>query len=243
MLSLVGLLVCTALAVFVLLREPPPPPFSLLHPPVTKPLLMRDRLARWVPSSWTWVPRLQDKLFGRRKPINVYPHFFALPESNGQDLCSSLGLAAPNFSHASGLQAWLIPAREFTLLREGLNSTPGVEVLNHPRISTADGIEASIFVGESILLNGVTNAVGLQAGFFPRARDRATDLFTAISLSELVTNAINGSNVLGQAYSVSIRTNLAIEARAQVPNGTGLLLLDGKSAFPPHKRFGFLIEP
>ena len=118
----------------------------------------------------------------------------------------------------------------------------GTDFLNHPRISTADGVEASLFVGKSILLNGFVNEVGLKAAFFPRARNDSTDLFALISLSQLVTNQTGLRTALSATSVVSIQTNMDIAARVQVPRGSGLLLLDGDSVGAARKRFGALIE-
>jgi len=100
-----------------------------------------------------------------------------------------------------------------------------------------------MFVGESIVLNGSTNDVGLKAAFFPRVRKESTDLFAVISFSELVTNQPDVPYGFKAGSVVSIRTNLDFAARLQVPKGSGFLLLDGNSVGAARKRFGALIEP
>jgi hypothetical protein len=242
--SIACLLICMAVA-FVFSRQPKPPPFLVLHQPFSRPLPLRDRLVQWIPaaSSWSWVPHLEDVLLGRRKPINVYADIIALPNSAGGTLPSSLALGKPSFSATNGLQVWLLGDREVRSLRDCLKRTRGSDSLNHPRISTADGVEASIFVGESILLNGLTNEVGLKAAFFARVRSDSTDLFAVISFSELVTNQTRVPNALTATSVVSVQTNMDIAARLQVPKGKGILLLDGNSVGAARKRFGALIEP
>ena len=243
------LIACLLMGIVVALvffsRQSKPPPFFVLQHPFSRPLPLRDRLVQWIPatSSWSWVPHLEDIVLGRRKPINVFADIIALQNSDGQILPSSLALGKPSFTATNGLQVWLLGDRELRSLRDCLKRTPGTDFLNRPRISTADGVEASMFVGESISLNGSTNEVGLKAAFFPRVRSDSTDLFAVISLSELVTNQTGGPNALMATSAVSIQTNMHIAARVQVPKGSGLLLLDGNPVGAARKRFGALIEP
>jgi hypothetical protein len=238
------LLVCIAMGLVVFLHESKPPPFVILHHPFSRPLLIRDRLGQWIPAtpSWAWAWRLEDVLLGRRKPVNIYADIIAFPNSTSGGLSSSLALGNPSFSDTNDLQVWLLRDGELRSLRDNFKRTPGTDFLSHPRISTADGIEASMFVGQSILLNGSNSQVGLKAGFFSRIRSHSTDLFAVISFSEPVTNQTGMPNGLGPESLVSIQTNLDIAARVQLPKGRGLLLLDGSSVGAVHRRFGVLIE-
>jgi hypothetical protein len=240
---------CLALVFFavglVCSHEPKPAAFLVLHKPVSMPMPLRDRLLAWFPAaaSWNWMTHLQDLLFGRRKPINIYTDIISLRDASGGTLSSRLALDAPSFSATNGVQVWLLSARELKSLRERLKRTPGAEFVSHPRISTADGVEASIYTGESVALNGATNQVGLEAAFFPRVHRQSADLIAMIAYSEVVTNESGASNSLNEASAVTIQTNLDVAVRLQIPKGSGLLLLDGRSADPMPKRFGLLIEP
>jgi hypothetical protein len=239
---LASLLVCIAV-ILAFFEDSTPAPFVLLHQPFSKPLLVRDRLVQWIPtaSPWTWIPHLEDLLFGRRKPVNLYSDIVEIPHTVADGLSSQprSNLGPPSFSTTNGLQIWVLDGRELKSLRDYLKNSGDAHFLSHPRISTADGVEASMFVGESVLLYGTTNSVGLKAAFFPRARKACTDLFAMISFTDLATN----QDGLKTAGTVSIRTNLDIAARLQVPLGSGLFLLDGKSVSAEHTRFGVLIEP
>jgi hypothetical protein len=241
--SIACLLICLGVA-FAFWRQPNPPPFLVLHRPFSRPLPLRDRMLQCFPtaSSWSWVPGVEDVVFGRRKPVNVYADVIALQDSTVECLHSSLALGRPSFSDTNGLQVWFLGGRELRSVRDTLKRTPGADFLSHPRINTADGCECSMFVGESIVLNGSTNDVGLKAAFFPRVRKESTDLFAMVSFSELVTNLTGlpyGSNA---ASVVSIQTDLDFAARLLVPKGSGFLLLDGNSVGAARKRFGALIE-
>lgn len=230
LISIACLLICMGVA-FVFWRQPSPPPVLVLHRPFSRPLPVRDRIFEWIPaaSSRSWVPRLEDTVLGRRKPVNVYADIIALPDSTEGSVPSSLAIGRPGFSEPNGLQVWFLRAHEFRSVRDTLKKTPGADFLSHPRISTADGVECSMFVGESIVLTGFTNEVGLKADFFPRVRRETTDLFTVISFSELVTNQPDLPYGFNAGSAVSIRTNLDFAAKLQVPKGSGFLLLDGNS--------------
>jgi len=237
------LLTCAAMGALVLFPRRKPPPFVVLRQPLKFPVSFRDRVGRWIPptKSWAWAWRLEQGVFGRRKAVNINAEILTLAHSS-PDTVSSLVLGIPNFSDTNGLQAWLLGAGELKILREHLKQTHGAAVLLHPRISTADGIEAGLFQGESVLLSGSTNQVGLTLGCFARVRPDSTDLFASILLSEIVSNAAarpGGSSLV----SVSIQTNIDAALRAQIPKGCGMFLLDEVPAGSSRKRIGVIIDP
>jgi hypothetical protein len=245
-LGLVGLLLMGLLAGLGLaLRPSTPAPFMTLRQPFSRPLPLRDRLATLIPgaskSAWMW--RLENTVFGQRKPITICAEIISLSPSAGPGLVSSLALGPPIYSEPKGLQVWLLQKGDIQTARQQLKQTPGVDFLNRPRIGTADGVEASVFVGQSMPLNGVKNDVGLKLDCFPRVRDHSTDLFAVIQLSEALTNPTDGTVQLPPAQSVSIQTNLDLAARVQIPKGSGVLLLTRSSDDQNHKTFGILIDP
>ncbi|HEY5909348.1 MAG TPA: hypothetical protein VJA21_01955 [Verrucomicrobiae bacterium] len=239
---LVVVLLCLA-AGFILLRPSSPAPVVVLSRPYLTPSLMRDRLVRWVPAtaSWAWVPRLEDAILGRRKPVNIFADVVALPHS-GRTAIALLPPNATTYSNASGLRLSFIRAEELKSLRERLKQTPGASFVSHPRISTADGIGATLFVGQAVPLNGRTNHVGLSLDCYPLVHRRSTDLFTAVMFSEIITNdAISAGGAI--APTVSVRTNLDLAARLQVPKGHGVLFFRASPGEGIDKTFGLLIDP
>jgi len=131
---------------------------------------------------------LENLIFGKRKPVNIYGDLFDFSTQAGASVVSSLSLGAPIYSEPNGFQVWFLGSEDLKAVRQRLKQRPGVDFLNHPRVSTADAVEASLFAGISILLNGVTNEVGLNMSWFPRVRSHSTDLFAMITLSEALTN-------------------------------------------------------
>jgi len=215
----------------------------VLHRPFSPPVLLRDRLLRRIPAtpSWAWFWRLQEKLFGRRKPVKIYAHLITLPDSIRAGLLSSRVLASPTFLAPGGLQAWLIHAAELKALQDRFRQTPGVDLLN-TGAKTADGVQAALFCGQSMSLNGLRNDVGLRLDCFPRIRGQSTDLFVDVTFSEATTNPA-GTAALGPPAVISIQTNLDIAVRLQIPKGSGVLLLNGAPGGAAQKVFGLMIDP
>lgn len=220
-----------------------PAPFIVLHQPWKMPVPLRERLGRWIPAtpSWAWAWSVEQAVWGRRKPVNFHAEIITLVDSSRATL-SSLSLGTPSFSDTNGLQVWLLAADQLKTLREYLKQTPGMAVLLRPRISTADGIESRLFSGESILLNGSTNPVGLAAGCFARVHPISTDLTACITLSELVTNETVAPSRSAR-IALSMQTNMDAAFRVQVPKGSGLFLLDESRLDSSRNRIGVIIDP
>jgi len=239
------LLAGLAVSLVLLSRQSRPAPFLVLHRPFSTPLSLRDRLDRRIPltPSWAWVWRLEDKLLGRRKTVNIHADILMLPDPTRATLLSSQVLASPNFRDASGLQVWLLDGAELKALRDRFRQTPGIDFLGRPRITTADGVEASMYVGGPISLNGSTTDVGLKLDCFARVHSKSTDLFVNVTVSEALTNLAVTAAAQRPAASVSIQTNLDIAARLQIPKGSGALLLNSTPGEANHRVFGALIDP
>jgi len=237
------LLACVAIGVLVSLRSPKLAPFIVLHQPFQMPVPLRDRLTRWIPAtpSWAWAWRIKEAVFfGHRKPVNVYAEVASLADSSRSTL-ASLSLGPASFSNTNGLQVWLLGADQLKALREHLKQTRGTDPPLRPRISTADGMACQLFQGESILLSGSTNQVGLSLGCCARVHPDYTDLMVGITLSELVTNeavAPGGSSPL-----LSIQTNLDTALRLQIPRGSGIYLIDQSARESSRKPTGVIIDP
>jgi hypothetical protein len=234
--------VCVVVGITLLLREPAPAPVVILGRSFSRPLLLRDRLGTWIPASpsFNWARRLEDALLGRRKPVNIFAELFSLPHSDITK-ASELGLGPPRFSSSNDLSVWFLRDDELRTLHKRLDHLPGVEDISRPRIATGEGVEASLFVGQSALINGATNRVGLEAGFFPRVRRDLTDVFASVHFTEIVTNTAKPP--AGRWPVLSIQTNLDLAIRLQIPKGSGVLLLNGGPMDANGKRVGIILDP
>jgi hypothetical protein len=237
----VSVLICLAVFLVLLLRPSTPAPFLILQPPFSRPLLLRDRIGSLLP--WPAVWRVEDALFGKRKPVNFFASVVSLSDPAITDLGSTLALGNPTFADPTGLQVWLLGTADIQSVRQRFKQTSGVDCLNNPRISTADGVGASLFTGESIVLKGITNDIGLKVNCFPRVRSNSTDLFAMITLSEVFTNQTVVAGALFTTNSVSIRTNLDIAVRLQIPKGSGVLLIKASRDSSTRKTFGVILDP
>jgi hypothetical protein len=237
----VSVLICLAVFVVLLMRPSMPTRFLILQPPFSRPLLLRDRIGSLLP--WPAVWRVEDALFGKRKPVNFFASVVSLPDPGITDLGSTLALGNPTVADSTGLQVWLLGTAEIQSVRQRFKQTSGVDFLNNPRISTADGVGASLFTGESIVLKGITNDIGLKVDCFPRVRSHSTDLFAVITLSEVSTNQTVVAAGLSTTNSVSIRTNLDIAVRLQVPKGSGALLIKTSRDTSTRRTFAVILDP
>ena len=242
LLLLVLLLTCVAIGIFVSLRSPMPAPFIVLHQPIHMPVALRDRFNRWIPQtrSWAWVWRVEDAVFGQRKPVNVYAEVVSLADSSPATL-SSLALGPASFSHPNGLEVWLLGAEQLKALRDHLKQPPGTDPPLRPGLSTADGVECWLFQGQSIVLGGLTNQVGCTLGCCVRVHPDYTDLTACITFSELTTNQAPAP--VGSARLISIQTNLDTALRLQIPRGSGAFLVDRSADNSSPKPVGVIIDP
>jgi len=210
----------------VFIFRPSPPATAIVMPlpngiPAQKPTL----LERWIPPTWGWAWRLKELILGRSKPITLKAALFDFGGSS--NLVSPLFLLRePQFANTNGLQVWILSENELDAVCRGLEQTPGNEILARPRVSTGDGIECRLYVGTTLSIDGTQRAVGLNAHFLPRVRRDSTDLFVVITHTAAVTNQTTATTGLPIAQSVSIRTNVAVAARIQIPKGNGAFLLN-----------------
>jgi hypothetical protein len=213
----------------LLLRGPshvPPPRLSLFN-----------RLVPMRPS-WFWLHRLKQAVLGRPRAVNFTATFLAVSANQlPAQLLTALG--PPQFRATNGVQAWLLPNSKLDQVRLESLKLPAAEVVSSARISTADEIQASLFSGQSLVLNGHKNSVGISLDCFPLVRRQVTDLTLAVRFSEPVTNSAPLADGLTSS-EVLVRTNLDVSGRMQLPRGQGLFLLDAVPA-AGNKRFGVIL--
>jgi hypothetical protein len=232
------LLICVLL-LRVLQHQAPLEPVLVLHRPVTHPVSLRDRVQGSIPRTLGWAQRLADRLFGTRKPVNLNAAVFTAGEATVMQLEEfSRGLSAPVTSN--GPAVWFLEAIDVKKLR-ALLETGGTNQVCYGRITTADGIGAGLFMGQTVIANGSTNQVGLQTSYFARVGQETTDLFAEVMLSEAVTNEWQGAS--SNESAVYIKTNADIAVRLQVPKGKGVFLLQTPVGRESERRAGFLLDP
>ena len=173
--------------------------------------------ARWIPTTpgWAWFWHLKEAVCGKIKPVNIETDILAVSNT----FAPTFG--PPTFDGAGSLDAarlrvWLLDAADLKSFRQQLKGASGVVLVNSPRMTTGDGIGASVFVGQTIVLDGATNETGVRVSYLTRVRHDLIDLTAAIVVVESVTN---------EPLAVAIQTNLNVRARFQIPKGKGVFLL------------------
>jgi len=237
-------LALVALAAVALFQPTRPAPFMVLHQPVKTPGSFRDYFGRLIPArpGWAWAWRVEQAVFGKRKPVNFYAQVLDLSELPGMWLTNSLS-GSPTFATTNGLQLWFLSAERVKLLHEQLKQDAEAAVLSWPRISTAEGIESRLFSGGSIDLDGANYQFGLSVSCFARVGRQYTDLIACVTYLEPITNASAALGSAGVTNLISIQTNLDASFRLQVPKGNGFFLFNRAPPDPRGKRIGILVDP
>jgi len=150
----------------------------------------------------------------------------------------AMQLGRPSFSTDDGrMSVWFLTNAEIAALRTRLEAARTGHESYRCRISTADGITASLFMGESVVVNCQTNPVGVTQSFLPLVNPTGTDLFTSACISALLTNdSPAGSRIL-------IQTNADFAARIQVPAQHGIFFLQHDLRPQPAKSTALMLAP
>ena len=212
--------------VFLPLRAPEHPPARWRR--------MADRGLAW----------LRFQLFGPAKPIILQASVieFKKPPTTSASLLADLPSLATHGPDTNGIQAWILSDVEMAALRRRLDQTPGAEVVSNPRVQTASGVQADFWVGETIVVGGTNGDVGLAWTCKPRPRRGGNELTSVFTYTQAVTNQ-TGAAAGGQATNViSIQTNLAVAAKIQLPEGSGVFLMRTGRGLAPGKTIGVLIS-
>jgi hypothetical protein len=246
------LIIALVVAILVVIRPAPPiapAPVVVMPQPYSMPLQRISLFNKWVPrtASWAWLWRLKEQLIGRPKAIALTTTFVDFTGS-GTAYLTKFSLPKPQFINNTGLAVWLLNDTELTRLQEllkqhpgaDLKRYPGTDIVASPRITTADGMQARLFSGTTIPINGLQASVGQSVDLLARVRRETTDLTIIINSSEAITNQPDAS--LGTTNTLSVQTNLAIAARIQIPNAMGAFLLDTDPSSTRHQRTGVILS-
>ncbi len=144
------------------------------------------------------------------------------------------GLGPPAATNSDGVRSWILARDDLQSFQKRLESIPGAAVVSRPRISTANGVQSQLFVGESSLAGNKSIPVGLTVDIIPRVANGSIKLLVSVISTETVTSPKNSSSV--------IRTNLALLCQALIPNGGGLVV-DGGSAKGSGTNYWLIISP
>ena len=205
----------------------PPPKVSLFY--------------RTVPHTppWSWLWRLKEAITGRRQVIHLGADVIDLSNWN-ESWVTNLSLPKPAFTGSNGFRMWILRDIKPAALQNQLKQSDHAEAISMAGITTADGGSARMASGNPAWINQVRTDVGFSLEVLPRIGRDFTDLTLLVQWSELVTNQPGASP--SQTGSISVRTNLAVAARIQIPNNSGIFLLDQRPPDPADKRLGIILS-
>lgn len=186
-----------------------------------------------------WLERPKRLLLGPAKAITLRA---SLTDFKDPLMLSNLALPKAEFPGTNGVRVWIVNDSELKALRGRVEKTPGAVVIANPDVMTADGMRSEVSITSQASINGTNQTVGLVLQFFPKARRDSTDLTLILVFTEAVTNRIEAAADMRQTNAISIRTNVAIAARFQIPRGRSVFLLNTDRSVTNGKTTGVIIS-
>jgi hypothetical protein len=241
---ILSLIACVLAAMFLLRgRQPRPPPIIIFAQPYSflhqKPSLF-DRLLPQNPS-WAWLWRMRYAVLGKPKSLTIDSAIVEFTSS--ADPLQNLSLRAPDSAGPGGVQVWLLDNAELKAVRRRLQEGASQNIMSH-QVATGDRTESSIFAGFTMLVDGAQIPVGFSGQYSPRLRENLVDLTVALQQSETVTNEPPvRSSAPGATKGLSVRTNLTVAGRFQIPKDAAIFLISGCQGQVNSNRFGVVIAP
>src|SRR4051794_11754647 len=209
-------------------------PFPYSIPPQKGPLP-----DRWIPRSWGWLWRTKEIILGRPRIVTLQPSVFEFIHPADSLLVDHV-LGTPGFQNTNGLKIWLAPQPLIRELRQSLEQTNISRLVVTAQITTGDKGQASMSCSETVPINGTNQEFGLKADFLPLIHPESVDLMSILTVSELHTNRV-GPVEQAQSVGLSVRTNLGVAARLQIPRGSGVFILQSSTAFAEGKVIGLIL--
>jgi hypothetical protein len=204
------LLLC-ALIAFVQRDDPQLPPVTILDEYKT-PITTRDRFRKTLGPNRNWVNRAEETFFGKRKSATIATEVIRLRATLSSEFESALNLGRPTYNDTNGFKVWFLGPKPLKQFRGDTLAARNMEVVSRPRLYVADGMGASMHIGQAVPgPTGMANiGFGIQCSIL--IRDDST---------EMMMNLENSY----QPRDTTIHTNLDINVRLNIPNGKGVLLV------------------
>jgi hypothetical protein len=141
------------------------------------------------------------------------------PELVASNLLSNLPKTVTN-----SLGAWVLTPVQLAGLKSGMKDSNYVEHIGNPRITTMEGVGATLSSGKSTLVDGNRRYSGVEVDVYPETSGGDIHLLTHVQLTD--------STLLGKTGTVvlSLVTNFQIGLRASFPDGGAVFVLDHKTS-------------
>ena len=199
---------------------------------------------RHVPISWVGLWRLHDIFRGPLATILIDAEIIDCTEIS--DSAMATLLLEPPLAETNGLRGWILDGQTLTDLKRQIEQMGG-RVMNHPRVQTAHAIQSSMSVGNTIPVSGALVQVGLAMDLLPLIQPDGTDLISALTVTEAITNRLNdfseiqATTELQETKAPTIVTNLHAAARWKLPDGRGIFIF-GPVASNDLRRIGVIVS-
>ncbi len=181
--------------------------------------------------------RLRAALFGQRGGVTINT---VIVDSYHPEILADMSLPQPpNFSNRDGLLVWILDRSDLRELGKRLQQAGNAASVFTPSVVTWQGRQTDINATHAVMLNGTNQNIGYSLNFLPQIRGKGVDLTSTLFFTEIITNRPAAS----LPDFVSLRTNLAVSARFQVPAGRGLFLLQSNRLSSGGKITGVMISP
>jgi hypothetical protein len=122
-----------------------------------------------------------------------------------------LGMGAAMATNETGTQIWILSPPELDDLRQRLKTAPEIDVVNAPSLTVADGMPASIFVGQAFPQTSAS--VGVTMDVIPKIASHEFQF----AINALYTEP-------NESPTMPIRTNFAAAFRVRLLNAGGVLI-------------------
>jgi hypothetical protein len=143
---------------------------------------------------------------------------------------TDLGIGTAIGTNDTRTQAWILSASELEELRQRMKTMNGIDSVNNPSITMADGTSASVFVGQSH--PQALSFVGASVDVMPKIVSHQFQFGMSAIYSEPNPRA-----------PTSVRTNLAAGCRLILPNAGGILITSPESNDPNDTNYWLILSP
>lgn len=216
-LALVIIVVFCAVAFLIFRSTARVPPVMILQDGLPSPRRSFGIVSRLPLRLQQFVYRVKYGVLGPPKAVSLNATIWYVSVPTAASIPFSLG--KPEFADTNGLRVWLISTNDLLAVPSAFSS----ETLFAPRISTAHGIRASMAMTKTAFVNGKQQPVGLTLDCLPYVHSDSIDLAMRLTLTDIVTNQINGGITPTNA-AISIQTNCYAALRIQIPHGSGVFI-------------------
>ena len=205
------LLLCAFIAFFQRDSSQAIPPVTILDE-YKIPVTTRDRFRKTLGPHRNWVNRAEQTFFGKRNSVPIAAQVLRLTPPILTNVEPALKLSTPTFTDTNGLKVWFLGEAPLKQISDNKPAKAGVEIVTRPRLQTAEGMGASMFMGQAVPTKTGMTQVGFGIQCAALLHDDSTEMLLRVENSEFLQTA-------------AIQTNLDINVRLNIRNGKGVLLI------------------